>query len=115
MELATLRDQEGKGKWQGIEEPEKVRVMLAEYTSLRSEIIGRITNIYQVVGYASILLAYCILNLEDVRKLQGLVIVISLGIITCGRWLMFDIRCSARRVSAIEDESNRRAGERLLI
>ena len=98
-----------------MEETEKVRILLAEYSALRSEIIGRISNIYQVVGFGAVILAWILQQQFASHKFWEFTAVLAAGIMLCGRFLLFDIRRSAMRVRELEGEINRRAGEKLLV
>jgi hypothetical protein len=98
-----------------LDDAEKVRILLAEYSSLRTEIIGRITNLYQVVGFGSVLAALILQQEFQGNKFWSLFVVLIAGILISGRFLAFDMRRSAKRVRELEKEINMRSGEKLLV
>lgn len=102
------------GQEEEIGQREKLQILLAEYTSLRSEINSRISSTYSAVAVLILLIVFVLQQNVGFKFYIGLFIaVVGTGI--CGRILAYDTFSAARRVQEIEAEVNRRAKEKLLI
>lgn len=100
----------------GFSEEEKIKILLAEYTSLRSELNARLSSMYTVAVFSTVAITWFVSeSREHTEVFWGLVVFFALGIIFCGRQLWFDTTNAGHRVQEIEQEVNDRAGERLLL
>jgi hypothetical protein len=97
----------------GIGEKERVQILLAEYTSLRSEINARMTSVYTVASFTAGIVIW-LLQQQAGSLYLGLAAA-GIGLTLCAWALMRDLVRTALRVREIEAEVNRRAGERLLV
>jgi drug/metabolite transporter (DMT)-like permease len=95
-------------------ERERIQILLAEYTSLRSETNSRISSSYQVVGIGTALIAWLLQQPIGARFWIG-VCVILVGALYCGRVIAYDTMNAAKRVRELEIELNNRAGEKLIL
>lgn len=96
-------------------EEEKVKILLHEYATLRNEILTRTTNSYQLIASgAAALITLLIVQPWGVHSMLALATVLSTFI-----YLFFlitrDISKAAKRLSELEQDINRRAGETLLV
>lgn len=95
-------------------EEEKVKILLQEYASLRSEILARTTHMYQLRAAGTVLFVWIMGQPVSVRFWIALVaagIVVSFFF-----WLISrDIDKAARRLRELEKDINCRAGETLLV
>ena len=97
-----------------IGQKERIQILLAEYTSLRSETNARISSAYNVTGIGTALVVFVIQQSLGPAFWIGLVMALA-GVIYCSRTLAYDMVNAARRVREIELDINKRAGEKLLI
>jgi hypothetical protein len=92
---------------------EQLKILLAEYTSLRTEANARVTSIYQV---ASITAAVVIWLLKDGGGPFYLYFIAAfLGLFICAWNLARDLGRTGIRIKQIETEINKRAGEHLMV
>jgi hypothetical protein len=92
---------------------DKIQILLAEYSGLRTEITHRVGNSFQVVAVGGGFLALIVSQPISPRFWAAFVIgLIVLG--WCTAVIFRDILKCARRVRQIEKDVNRRAGEELL-
>jgi hypothetical protein len=97
-----------------IGQKERIQILLAEYTSLRSEINARISSSYTITGIGTALVVFVIQQPVGAAFWIGLFMVI-VGVMYCGRMLGYDATNAARRVREIESDINKRVGEKLLV
>jgi len=96
-------------------EEDKVRILLAEYSSLRAEIIARLGH-----GYQLLTIGTAVLGIMFVFPTRGWFFYIAATVIgvvyliACG-FVVIDLNKIGRRVREIEHEINIRAGEHLLV
>src|SRR2546429_9833436 len=95
-------------------EKEKIQIRLAEYNTLRAEIIARTTNAYQVWGLIAVVVIWIL------QQPIGLTLAIGVTLavvgLSFGLWsLTRDVIRAGIRVQEIEREINDRAGEKLLV
>jgi hypothetical protein len=96
-------------------EEEKIRVLLAEYSSLRSEIVARLGHAYQLMAVGTAVLA-AIAALQPNRPLLYGIVGFVLAVFLIGCWFVYkDLYKLGHRVREIEHDVNRRAGEHLLV
>jgi hypothetical protein len=93
---------------------ERVRILLAEHSSLRAEIVARTGHGYQVTGFFIASLSILATSVFSVRVFAYLFAVILIGI-TSGWFVLRDIGKAAARIREIEIDVNDRVGEDLLI
>jgi hypothetical protein len=98
----------------GIGEKEQIQILLAEYSSLRSEINSRITSVYQVAAIAAVAAAWLLQQTLGARFFIGVALTI-IGLSLCAWVLIRDCIRASIRVQELEKEINRRAGDRLLV
>jgi len=94
-------------------EKERIQILLAEYTSLRSEVNSRISSSYQVVGIGTALIAWLLQQQIGPRFWIGVCVIVA-GALYCGRVITYDAMNAAKRVRELEAELNNRAGEKLI-
>jgi hypothetical protein len=99
---------------QGIGEKERIQILLAEYTSLRTEINARLSSFYVGAGWTTVAIIWLLQQPNNYAFWIGFLIW-GIGAAYCARVLGFDSANAGRRVREIEHEVNRRAGERLLV
>lgn len=99
---------------------EKVRVLLAEYSALRSEIVSRMNHGYQLLVVATAAMAFFAAMYKDYRDAPLLlllfiaVLLIVVYVLACW-FILRDIYKLANRVREIEIDVNDRCGEDLLL
>jgi predicted lysophospholipase L1 biosynthesis ABC-type transport system permease subunit len=98
-----------------MEQAEKIGILLAEYGSLRSEIIARMNHGYQLLSVA--IAGIAIISVFQQARWMLFAASFAIGVIFfIGSWLVWrDLRKLARRVQGIELDVNSRAGEHLLV
>jgi ABC-type transport system involved in Fe-S cluster assembly fused permease/ATPase subunit len=101
-----------------IKEFQKIQILLAEYSTLRTEVLSR----YNAQFQSSAVLVTVFIGLTVLTSTNGLkpvlialMIVTALIFIAVLIWIDVDIAKAARRLRAIEADVNQRAGERLLV
>lgn len=96
---------------------EKVRVLLAEYAALRSEIVARTNHGYQLLVVATAAMAFFAAIYTALPWLLLLVIgtVMSMVYVLASWFVLRDIYKLAARVRDIEIDVNDRCGEDLLL
>lgn len=92
---------------------EKVKILLTEYTSLKSEIIARVGHGYQVSGFAVAALSLLAFQGINWRTIAVFVLIVLL-LAGTGALSVRDVWRAAARVREIERDVNKRAGENLL-
>lgn len=98
----------------GIDVTKNIYVIIAEYSSLRSEILTRTSNMYQLFGAGFATLLWIFTNSYSYSTL--IVFFVGVFFFLLFYWLIErDIRKAARRIREIEREVNNRTGEQLLI
>ena len=98
-----------------LSEFEKIQILLAEYNTLRDEVISRVDTGYQIVAFVLAALTIVVGVRFDWRMELSLLGTLSLLIWLIWLFAMRDLACLARRVIALEAEINKRSGEELLI
>jgi len=93
---------------------EKIQILLAEYSSLRTEINARISSTYQVVGIGAALIAWLLQQPIGSAFWIGLSIA-AVGALLCVRFLTYDGTNAAVRVRELETQINELVGEKLLL
>jgi hypothetical protein len=95
-------------------EEEKIKILLAEYTGLRSEIVARTGHGFQVSGFA--VTALSLLASQSVNWRTILVFVFIMLFLTgAGILTIRDAWRAVARTRQIEEDVNKRAGENLLV
>lgn len=95
-------------------EKEKVQILLQEYSTLRSELVANGTKTFQMAALVGALLTLTLGRPVDNRFwIAALVGVV--GLFALGFTVVRDIKRLNRRVTELEAEINRRAGEELLV
>jgi O-antigen ligase len=97
-----------------IGEKERVQILLAEYSSLRAEILARTTSVYQVAAISALAAIWLLQQPFGKRLLVGGILAV-VGLSICAWVLARDSMRAALRVQELETEINRRAGEHLLV
>jgi hypothetical protein len=97
-----------------IGEKERIQILLAEYNSLRSEILARTTSVYQVAAISALAAIWLLQQQIGKRLLVGGTLAV-IGLSICAWVLARDSMRAALRVQELEKEINRRAGEHLLV
>jgi hypothetical protein len=94
---------------------EKVRILLAEHATLRTEIIARIGHAYQMMGFLGITLAL-LFGTSSSWKTFWIVFIVATIIISWGFWTFVrDMRKCTARIREIELDVNNYAQEDLLV
>lgn len=105
----------GSLRWKRFSEEEKVKILLQEYATLRSELLTRTNNVYQLITISAGLFVW-ILGRSPSSVLFWLALVAVLAPFSYFYWLLScDIAKAAKRVRELENDINRRAGETLLV
>src|ERR1700722_3367680 len=94
-------------------DPEKIDILLKEYDSLRSELVGRVTYWYQLGALAVLVLGWVALCPLDKRTAIILALLVSLGTFFAAL-LARDVRILGKRIRQLEKEINTLAGADLL-
>jgi hypothetical protein len=97
-----------------IGEKEKVQILLAEYSSLRSEINARMSSIYQVAAIVAVTMIWLLNQNFGPTLVVGWALAL-IGLFLCGWALTRDCVRAALRVRELEREINRRANDHLLV
>jgi hypothetical protein len=93
----------------------KVQILLAEYATLRTEIIQRIGHQMQLLAVGGVMFLWLVSRGKfDAAFWCSLVAFVSVVLIF-GYFLRRDITHAAERVAQLEVDVNRRAGEKLLV
>jgi|GEM_PF-1196471 len=101
----------------GLEQKDRIQILLSEYSTLRAEIISRTGYGFQLTSIGIGLVTYALKEMSANSPwyfwlgVAVLVAVFVLGIFVNNR----DLKRAAHRVKALEHEINSRAGEHLLI
>jgi hypothetical protein len=101
------------GSAEPLGEKERLQVLLAEYNTLRAEILTRTSNGFQVASISAGLIAILLQWPVGVRFWMGL----SLGLTLCGCCLWIILSATAKleaRLRTLEQAINDRVGEELL-
>lgn len=105
---------------------DKVQILLHEYDTLRTEVIHRINNVYQLlafvvalIGVLGALVSNLYMGASSSAKVgpRGLIFIafVSLPVIwLCANLISQDLNRIASRLRELENEINERAGEQLL-
>jgi len=116
IRLETPMAEGGNGNLSGLNEKERINIILEEYKALRAEVVARTTmqvQIYSVFGAGVI----TVIGLMVVYKIiiGGFIMLCLLSILSTiiSVFLTVGIRNIAEHLLEIESEINRRAGERL--
>jgi hypothetical protein len=97
-----------------IGQKEKIQILLAEYSSLRSEINARVSSVYSCISVLIFLIVF-VLQQPGGRNFYAGIFIAVLGAAICGRFLAYDSFSAARRVREIETAINEKAKENLLV
>jgi len=91
-----------------------VKILLHEYATLRSEILTRTSNLYQLIAVGAALFVWVMGQPLSVRFWVALVA--TLVVLASFCWLITrDIHKAAKRLRELEKDINCRAGETLLV
>jgi hypothetical protein len=92
---------------------EKVRILLAEHSALRSEIVARMGHVFQVaaVGATGVAILIGLNKLPSLYAILAILLVLAVALWFISR----DIWKAAERLREIEIDINDRAGEDLLV
>ena len=97
-------------------ESEKIRILLAEHSTLRTEIIARIGHAYQMLGYALAAVVLLVALSSTTGHAFWLMLGFILLIFAFGLWVYWrDLMKAAARIREIELDINDRAKEDLLV
>ncbi len=97
-----------------LSEKDKIQILLAEYNTLRTELLNRHTAGFQMVAIGTAVLTWLAAQSIDAKFLV-LSVVFSI-VMACWIWVLYaDIRRLGVRIRQLEEDVNRRAGEPLLI
>jgi len=94
---------------------EKVKILLAEYSSLKAEITARTGHGFQVGGFAVTAMALLASASEVTWRIIALVMTICLLLAGASFLTLRHIRVAAERIRELEQDINKRAGEELLV
>jgi hypothetical protein len=94
---------------------EKIQILLAEYNTLRAEILTRTSNGFQVVAVAVALIALLLQKKELDHQFWIAVGIFVFGAVVCGWITVSAIGGAARRIVVIEKAVNSLAGDTLLV
>jgi hypothetical protein len=113
--MAEGENESGKANLNVLNEKERIGIILEEYRALRAEIVARTTMQAQInsgigAGFITITGFMVVYNV-----LAGVLMILLLSILSTALsiFLFDDIHNLAERLLEIEDEINRRVGERL--
>ena len=95
-------------------EEEKVKILLQEYASLRSEILIRTSNLYQLLAFCCALFTWIMAHHRSDYFWVALFSVL-LVFLFFFRLISRDIDKAAKRLRELEQDINLRAGETLLV
>jgi len=95
-------------------EEERVKILLQEYATLRTEILTRTTNWFQLIGSGAVLFVWIMGQPLGVRFWVALVAVLVVFSFLY-RLITRDIDKAAKRLRELEQDINCRAGETLLV
>jgi hypothetical protein len=95
--------------------PEKVRILLAEHSALRSEIVARMGHVYQVMTVLVAGTAILIGLKQLVQWFYPLLVILVVLAVVAFWYVNRDIWKAAARLREIEIDVNDRAGEDLLV
>jgi ABC-type transport system involved in Fe-S cluster assembly fused permease/ATPase subunit len=96
------------------ESEEKVKILLSEYTGLRSEIIAKTGHGLQVSGFVVTALSILV-SQSDNRLTVWVIALIVLFVVAAAILIVTDVARAARRIKQIESKVNNWAGEKLLV
>lgn len=96
-------------------ERDKIQVLLTEYTSLRTEIIHRVNNMYQLLAVVGALCGWAVTREKFDVRWWAAVVPVAIALIACWLMLNSNIRRVAAHLREIECSVNARAGENLLV
>ena len=99
---------------QPIDPEEKIRILLSEYTGLRSEIIAKTGHGLQVSGFVVTALSFLVSQTQSWLTIPVVALIVLL-VIGAGGMILNDVARAARRIRQIEADVNDRAGEKLLV
>lgn len=91
---------------------QRIQILLAEYATLRAELLSRYTAQFQSGGIAAIILL-SIITLAATKNSSFLLLLVADAILfgAVMFWIDVDIAKAARRLRALEQEINTMAGE----
>jgi len=99
----------------GLDEKDRIQIILAEYNSLRAESTARMTSVYQVATMTALVLIWLLQQKDGGAPLYlGLIAAIA-GLSICAWTIARDLGRTGIRVRQIEGEINKRAGEDLMV
>ena len=97
-----------------ISEKDKVQILLHEYDTLRTELIHRGNNMYQLVAVAGAIVVWLVSRVLDARF--WILLVLAGVVVSIFSWFIYrDMTKAAERVRQLEKDINKRAREELLI
>lgn len=93
---------------------ETVKILLAEYTGLRSEIIAKTGHGLQVAGFVVTASSFLVSQTQNWLTVY-IVTLIVLLVAGAGMLIFNDVARASKRIRQIEVDVNNRAGEELLV
>jgi hypothetical protein len=93
---------------------ERVKILLQEYVSLRSETLTRTTNLYQLLAFSAVLFVW-IMGQSSNDHFWVAFFSVLLVFLFFFRLISRDIDKAATRLRELEQDINHRAGETLLV
>src|ERR1700687_2993547 len=94
---------------------DKRQILLAEYAGLRTDIINRVNNSYQLLAAAVVLIALAVQH-QNPTRLFWISILVAIAAVLFFVWsISIDVHMLASRIRQIEKRVNELAQERLLI
>lgn len=116
QETPTRKDNSkmSQGHSEKLSEKDKIQILLQEYGTLRSELVSNGNRQFQIAALAGVLFTLT-LSRPIERRFWIATLIGVIALCYFGVAMIRDIRRLARRVSELEAEINRRAGEELLI
>jgi hypothetical protein len=93
---------------------EKVKTLLAEYSSLRAEIVAKTGHGFQVAGFVVTALSFLVAQSRELLTLPVFYAILAL-IIGASVLTLRDVARAAKRIRQIEADLNKLPGENLLV
>jgi hypothetical protein len=94
---------------------DKIQILLAEYGSLRTEVIHRTNNLYQLVAAGAVLFSVAV-SRQRIDAVFWITVGLSITVVAAFAFLINrDLDKAARRLRDLELDINTRAGETLMI
>jgi hypothetical protein len=94
---------------------ERIQILLQEYSTLRSEILTRTSNMYQLIVGAPTAWIFLLEHRSNFTVFWLFFAILVVGCCILGWFISRDISKAARRLRELESDINRRANENLLV